>query len=75
MMQVLRRKSFNHGKNFIKNVFGSQTWAQRHLEQQQQTLDMQGRNVSRATDLDSWNLKYAFIHLDGWKLALFKQNS
>lgn len=54
MMQVLRRKSFNHGKNFIKNVFGSQTWAQHHLEQQQQTLDIPSSSVSRATDLDSW---------------------
>lgn len=35
MMQVLQRKSYNCMKNVIKNVFGSQTWAQRHLEKQQ----------------------------------------
>lgn len=55
MTQVLLRKSFNHRENFIKNVLGSQTQGQHHFEeQQQQTLNIQRRNVSSVKDLESW---------------------
>lgn len=48
MMQVLL------WKNLIKNVLGSQTQGQHHLEEQQQTLNIQSRDVSSVKDLESW---------------------